>query len=148
MQDYSALYTQSGKEWYARMFWNQAHISATTMIEMERTYICVCIKLVYAIRKRLVFKDMQFGSDWFARIFWNPAHKAATTMIDMNRTYILVYSIRKILVCKVILESGTYIVATTMIDMKRAYDLVYAIRKRLVCKDILESGTYSDNNND
>ena len=69
------------------------------------------------------------------------ANKAATTMIDMKRTYFLVYSIRKILVCKVILESGTYTVATTMIDMKRTYILVYAIRKRLVCKDILELGT-------
>jgi hypothetical protein len=51
---------------------------------------------------------MQLGRDWFARIFWNQAHKAATTMIDMKRTYSLAYAIRRRLVCKDILESGTY----------------------------------------
>jgi hypothetical protein len=51
---------------------------------------------------------MQLGRDWYARIFWNQAYVAATTMIEMKRTYVLVYAIRKRLVCKDILESGTY----------------------------------------
>jgi hypothetical protein len=70
-------------------------------------------------------------------------------MIEMKEgAYPLVYAIRKRLVCKDILESGTYIVATTTIEMKTTYILVYAIRKRLVCKYIFESNTYSGNNND
>jgi hypothetical protein len=40
---------QSGRDWFARILWNQAHLAATTMIDMKRTY-----QLVYAIRKRLV----------------------------------------------------------------------------------------------
>jgi hypothetical protein len=84
----------------------------------------------------------------YARIFWNQAHIAATPMIEMKGTYPLVYAISKRLVCKDILESGTYIVATTKVEMERTYILVNAIRKRFVCKYFFDSSTYSGNNID
>ena len=67
---------QLGRDWYARIFWNQANRVATRMIDMERTYTLL-------------------GRDWYARLFWNQAHTATTTMIDMKRSYILVYAIRR-----------------------------------------------------
>jgi hypothetical protein len=44
---------QLGRDWFVKVFLTQAHIAATTMINMRRTY-----SLEYAIRKRLVCKNI------------------------------------------------------------------------------------------
>jgi hypothetical protein len=71
---------QLGRDWLARIFWNQAHIAATAMIDMKRTY-----QLVYAIRKRLVCK-----------VILESSTSSGNNNNDvMKRTYHLVYAMRK-----------------------------------------------------
>jgi hypothetical protein len=37
---------QLGRDWYARILWNQANVAATTIIDMKGTY-----NLIYAIER-------------------------------------------------------------------------------------------------